>query len=101
MPFIAIAVLVSLFLGGTAAAAQSTVGHTAIEHMSSVWSDVQASVGGNSDAEDAGGTRLTDHEQNNLRVRDDADAEAQAQDDALNVDADLHAKLETENDIQF
>lgn len=92
MPFIAVAIMVSLFLGGTAAAAQSSVGHAAIEHMGSVWSNVEASIGGNADTANSNDTKLTGHESGQLRIRSDADAEAQAVDQAQNDSSALHAE---------
>jgi hypothetical protein len=51
MPFIAVAVMISIFLGGTAAVAQSPVGHAAIDHVSTAWAHVEAAVTGNADIE--------------------------------------------------
>ncbi len=109
MPFIAIAVMISLFLGGTAAAAQSPVGHAAIDHVSSAWAHVESAVTGTTDIEtndttEAAGTvetgsntQLDAH--GDLRIRSDADTEAQATDQKYNDEAALHAEHELQVNV--
>jgi hypothetical protein len=104
MPFIAIAIAISLALGGSAAFATTSTGHAAVESAAHFISEIKADVTGSSDADvsvdAAGGTYLAGSEDADksdtpdsieshgaLRVRSDADADAKALDDKINAEA--------------
>lgn len=97
MPFIAIALAVSIFLGGSVAAASTPLGHHVVSHVQSTWTDLETTftneLGITSDSDNEK-VETEAHAQGNLRIRSDADAEAQAADDALNAEAESHAETE-------
>ena len=73
MPFIAIALALTLFLGGSAAVAETPQGHAATTHVAHAWSAFEAKVTGHASADadvnaqgSAGATSTTDFLQLNV-----------------------------------
>jgi hypothetical protein len=97
MPFIAIALAISVFLGGSAAAMTTPLGHHVVERAHTTWAHLEANfaneLGITSDSNDEK-AETEAHAQGGLRIRSDADTEAQAVDEAQNAEAAAHAEAE-------
>ncbi|HVV39235.1 MAG TPA: hypothetical protein VHD31_02815 [Candidatus Paceibacterota bacterium] len=100
MPFIAIALAVSLFLGGSAVVAQTPQAHSAAAHAAHAWDFFEAKVTGHERVDADTTATSTTQVQGGLRVRSDADADAKAADDRANGNASSDIKLNADGSLK-
>ncbi|HWB33979.1 MAG TPA: hypothetical protein VG753_01490 [Candidatus Paceibacterota bacterium] len=105
MPFVAIALALTLFIGGSAVVADNTAqGHAAVAHVAHAWESLQAKVTGhtdvdasaNADAKTAPQATTTTQAHNGLMIRSDVDASGSANANAnqgVNLNADGSVKV--------
>jgi hypothetical protein len=84
MPFIAIAIALSVIFGGSAVVAHSPAGHAAIEHVTEAWAHAEATAT-TTDESTVGASH------GSLRVRSDADASVQ--EPTINADGSLKVNI--------
>jgi len=99
MPFIAIALALTLFLGGSAAVVQTPEGQAATSHVAHAWNTFEAKITGHAsvdtdvNAQASADATSTTQAHNGLMIRADDNTSAQTQGPALNADGSVKVNV--------